>query len=110
VKVGSRPPRSCLIFSYSSGVRPCCRRVSGEKAEVKEVAMKVFVLSHFAELFYTFNPNRISRGLLRGGFAVALGGSYFSDFSIIRARILPIRTSAELQNRPFATKYVGIPP
>src|SRR5208282_5183584 len=39
VSVGSRPPRSCLIFSYSSGVRPCCRRVSGEKAEVKEVAM-----------------------------------------------------------------------
>jgi hypothetical protein len=28
-----------LIFSYSSGVRPCCRRISGEKAEVKEVAM-----------------------------------------------------------------------
>src|SRR5579885_2993607 len=33
VMVGSRPPRSCLIFSYSSGVRPCCRIVSGEKAE-----------------------------------------------------------------------------
>src|SRR5271168_2185966 len=39
VMVGSRPPRSCLIFSYSSGGRPCCRRVSGEKAEVREVAM-----------------------------------------------------------------------
>src|SRR5580692_10414664 len=39
VRVGSRPPRSCLIFSYSSEVKPCCRRVSGEKAEVKEVAM-----------------------------------------------------------------------
>jgi hypothetical protein len=24
---------------YSTGVRPCCRRVSGEKAGVKEVAM-----------------------------------------------------------------------
>src|SRR5579872_2732651 len=33
VMVGSRPPRSCLIFSYSSGVRPCCRIVSGEKVE-----------------------------------------------------------------------------
>src|SRR5579859_4925125 len=39
VSVGSRPPRSCLIFSYSSGVRPCWRSISGEKAEVKEVAM-----------------------------------------------------------------------
>src|SRR5580765_5873536 len=40
VSVGSRPPRSCLIFSYSSSVRPCCRMVSGEKAEVKEVGME----------------------------------------------------------------------
>src|SRR5215469_17591059 len=40
VMVGSRPPRSCLIFSYSSSVRPCCRIVSGEKAEVKEVGME----------------------------------------------------------------------
>src|ERR1700690_3031532 len=39
VIVGSRPPRSCFIFSYSSRVRPCCRMVSGGKAEVKEVAM-----------------------------------------------------------------------
>src|ERR1700722_3171183 len=39
VNVGSRPPRSCLIFSYSSVVRPCERRVSGEKAVVREVAM-----------------------------------------------------------------------
>src|SRR5579864_4873042 len=39
VSVGSRPPSSCLIFSYSSGVRPCCRIVSGEKAGVKEVSM-----------------------------------------------------------------------
>src|SRR5712692_9473180 len=23
VSVGSRPPRSCLIFAYSSGVKPC---------------------------------------------------------------------------------------
>src|SRR5580704_6891367 len=42
VSVGSRLPRSCLIFSYSSGVRPCCWRVSGEKAGVKEVAMGYF--------------------------------------------------------------------
>ena len=48
VRVGSRPPRSCLIFSYSSGVRPCCRRVSGEKAEVKEVAWEELLLSHLA--------------------------------------------------------------
>src|SRR6202030_2659943 len=40
VIVGSRCPRSCLIFSYSSGVRPCCLLVSGGKAEVKEVALR----------------------------------------------------------------------
>src|ERR1700691_4810771 len=39
VSVGSRCPRSCLIFSYSSAVRPCCRRVSREKAEVMEEVM-----------------------------------------------------------------------
>src|ERR1700758_2198535 len=48
VILGSRPPRSCLIFSYSSGVSPCCRMVSGEKAEVKEVGMEELLLSHLA--------------------------------------------------------------
>src|SRR5579859_1864598 len=47
VSVGPRPPRSCLIFSYSSGVRPCCRMVSGENAEVREVSMEELLLSHF---------------------------------------------------------------
>src|SRR5215471_17240100 len=47
VIVGSRPPRSCLIFSYSPEVSPCCRIVSGEKAEVKEVGMEEPLLSHF---------------------------------------------------------------
>src|SRR5246500_5508315 len=32
VRVGSRPPSSCLIFSYSSGVRPCSRIISGVMA------------------------------------------------------------------------------
>src|SRR6058998_3585368 len=40
VSVGSRPPRSCLIFSYSSAVRPCCRMVSGEKAELVGFGME----------------------------------------------------------------------
>src|ERR1700741_4615271 len=48
VIVGLRPPRSCLIFSYSAGVSPCCRMVSGEKAEVKEVGMEELLLSHLA--------------------------------------------------------------
>src|SRR5579859_4419538 len=39
VRVGSRPPRSCLIFSYSSGVRPCWRMVSREQAGGKEVGI-----------------------------------------------------------------------
>src|SRR5579859_9344 len=29
VRVGSRPPSSCLILSNSSGVRPCSRTISG---------------------------------------------------------------------------------
>src|SRR2546422_2023439 len=29
VNVGSHPPRSCLIFSYSSGVKPCSWTSSG---------------------------------------------------------------------------------
>src|ERR1700686_3106826 len=32
VRVGSRPPSSCLIFSNSSGVRPCSRIISGVMA------------------------------------------------------------------------------
>src|SRR5277367_2133042 len=39
VRVGSRSPRSFLIFSYSSEVSPCCRRSSGEMAGVMEVVM-----------------------------------------------------------------------
>src|SRR5580704_5025823 len=39
VSVGSRCPSNRLIFSYSSEVRPCCRSVSGEKAEVMDVVM-----------------------------------------------------------------------
>ena len=35
VRVGSRPPSSCLIFSYSSGVRPCSRMTRGEIGRVR---------------------------------------------------------------------------
>src|ERR1700740_2160512 len=42
VSVGSRSPRSFFIFSYSSAVRPCCRSVSGEIAEVVEEFMGKF--------------------------------------------------------------------
>src|SRR5580700_4746155 len=45
VIVGSRSPRSFLIFSYSSEVRPCCRRISGAKAGVMEVVMGKFYCS-----------------------------------------------------------------
>src|SRR5579862_1615778 len=36
VMVGSRPPSSCLIFSYSSGVRPCSRIISGVRRGMEE--------------------------------------------------------------------------
>src|SRR5882757_10130337 len=39
VRVGSRPPRSSLIFSYSSGVRPCSRIISGVTDGIAEVVM-----------------------------------------------------------------------
>src|SRR6266705_1463887 len=39
VRVGSRPPSSCLIFSYSSGVRPCSRIISGVTAGIAEVVI-----------------------------------------------------------------------
>src|SRR5580700_6026499 len=42
VMVGSRPPRSCLIFSYSSGVRPCSRTISGVMASVEAVVMRKY--------------------------------------------------------------------
>src|ERR1700729_659139 len=42
VIVGSRPPRSCLTFSYSSGVRPCSRTISGVMARVETVVMRKY--------------------------------------------------------------------
>src|SRR5208282_1866362 len=39
VRVGSRPPSRCLIFSNSSGVRPCSRIISGVMAAIAEVVM-----------------------------------------------------------------------
>src|SRR5579872_2643091 len=39
VMEGSRPPRSCLTFSYSSGVRPRSRTISGVIARMGTVVM-----------------------------------------------------------------------
>src|ERR1017187_6455961 len=39
VRVGSRPPSKRLIFSNSSGVRPCSRIISGVMAAIAEVVM-----------------------------------------------------------------------
>src|SRR3977135_688794 len=39
VRVGSRPPSSALIFSYSSGVRPCSRIISGVTDGIAEVVI-----------------------------------------------------------------------
>src|SRR5208283_1122146 len=53
VRVGSRPPRSCLIFSNSSGVRPCSRIISGVMAigTIAEVVIRESLLSHLHQLF-----------------------------------------------------------
>src|SRR5208283_2338934 len=51
VRVGSRPPRSCLIFSNSSGVRPCSRIISGVTAAIAEVVIGESSLSHLHQLF-----------------------------------------------------------
>src|SRR5215469_12129441 len=39
VSVGSRPPSSCWILAYSSGVSPCSRISSGVMAGVAELVM-----------------------------------------------------------------------
>src|SRR3954454_24111059 len=39
VSEGSRPPSSCLIFSYSSGVMPCSRTTSGVMTAVAAVVI-----------------------------------------------------------------------
>src|SRR5580698_6068045 len=53
VRVGSRPPSSCLIFSNSSGVRPCSRIISGVMAVrlIAEVVIGESLLSHLHQLF-----------------------------------------------------------
>src|SRR5271165_5338162 len=53
VRVGSRPPRSCLIFSNFSGVRPCSRISSGVMAigTIAEVVIRESLLSHLHQLF-----------------------------------------------------------
>src|SRR5208337_4884838 len=53
VRVGSRPPSRSLIFSNSSGVRPCSRIISGVTAigMIAEVVIGKSSLSHLGELF-----------------------------------------------------------
>src|SRR6266849_848583 len=53
VRVGSRPPSSCLIFSNSSGVRPCSRIISGVMAVtlIAEVVIGESLLSHLHQFF-----------------------------------------------------------
>src|SRR5438046_541843 len=46
VSVGSRPPRSFLIFSNSSGVRPCSRMSCGVRATEGEEFIGETLLSH----------------------------------------------------------------
>src|SRR5580693_5373484 len=49
VMVGSRPPSSCLTFSYSSGVSPCSRTSSGVMAGVAAVVMGKFYCRIFRD-------------------------------------------------------------
>src|SRR6266851_8865357 len=63
VSEGSRPPRSCLIFSYSSSVRPCCRSVSGVKAWAEKVLMEgtsivAFLMGNGRENLETLWPGK----------------------------------------------------
>src|SRR5271166_306241 len=53
VRVGSRPLSNSLIFSNSSGVRPCSRIISGVMAMglIAELVIGESSLSHLAELF-----------------------------------------------------------
>src|SRR5579862_6593796 len=48
VSVGSRPSRNCLIFSNSSGVRPCSRTISGVRAPVGGLVIGELLFSHLA--------------------------------------------------------------
>src|SRR6266849_1746062 len=50
VSVGSRPPSSCLIFSYSSGVSPCSWMSSGVMAGITDVVIGEVLLSHLARM------------------------------------------------------------
>src|SRR5437867_8803018 len=50
VRVGSRPPSSCLIFSYSSGVRPCSRMRSGVMESIRDVVIWEVLLSHLTRV------------------------------------------------------------
>src|SRR5438034_1396625 len=61
VMVGSRPPRSFLTFSYSSGVRPCSCTTSGVMARVDDrvIGARELLLSHFTPM--------LIRGELRRG-------------------------------------------
>src|ERR1700722_4155464 len=46
VRLGSRPPKSCLIFSNSSGVSPCSRMSCGVRPTVGEEVIGETLLSH----------------------------------------------------------------
>src|SRR2546429_77046 len=48
VSDGSRPPKRCLTFSYSSGVSPCSRMTSGVIAGGAATGIREALFSHLA--------------------------------------------------------------
>src|SRR5581483_11951545 len=85
VMVGSRPPSSCLIFSYSSGVMPWSRMISGVIAGGAAVVIW--------ELLFSHAPKMVYHGLLRRFFP----GAHFSNCGAdILVRVCPRRSQIAL--------------
>src|SRR5581483_7550024 len=85
VMVGSRPPSSCLIFSYSTGVRPWSRIISGVIAGGAAVVIW--------ELLFSHAPKMVYHGLLRRFFP----GAHFSNCGAdILVRVCPRRSQIAL--------------
>src|SRR6266852_741317 len=91
VRVGSRPPSNCLIFSNSSGVRPCSRIISGVMATlIAEVVIRESLLSHLHQFFACeFLPGLCRAGAPPAAFDLAVDPDFEIDLesSIVRTAI-----------------------